>query len=597
MTLQRRIALFLLVASLAPLVGVGFLVLARAQRELARRTAAEYEARARSGAAAIAAALADVDASLGSLAETWRPDRLRYPELRGMLLVLSRQVPSSDGGVVVDADGSARAVLGEGSETATRAFVDAVRAARGAPTGRLVLRAYDDPERGWQLAAARAVTVVDGRDWLVGVRLGPDAVRRRLDAAVPEGGAAYLADGARVLLASAGAGPITPEQRAELAGRLDPARPGAVQGERVLAAWAPLDDGTGWGVLVVVPADRAYAGIAAMRRAVLLASLAVLAGVLLVSGLAARGTIRGLGRIEAAARALGAGDLSVRLPEGRRDEIGAVSRTFNAMAGELQEARGRLERWNEELRREVEARTRELALAQARLVEEQKLAAIGRLGAGVAHEINNPLTGILGHAQLLLEQAEPGAEREPLERIEALARRCRDVTQSLLRFSQQGAEPAPEDVDLNRVVSDALALFGGLAHAEGIPVSAELASPPPRVRGDPGHLAQALLNLLSNARTACEGRPGAGIAVSTARDGGEAVLRVRDGGKGIAPEHIPHLFEPFFTTKDRWASVGLGLSVSYRIVAEHGGRIEVESQPGEGAAFTVRLPAVPAATV
>jgi signal transduction histidine kinase len=597
MSLQRRIALFLLAASLAPLVGVGFAVLAGSQRELARRAAAEHEARARSGAASLAADLADVDGALAGLADTWRPDRLHEDELRGMLVVLSRQIPSADAGVVVDADGSARAALGERTQPATRAFVEAVRDSRGAPPGRLVLRAYDDPERGAQLAAVRAVPGADGRAWLVGVRLGPDAARRRLDAAVPEGGAAYLADGARVILASTGAGPITPEQRSELAGRLDPDRSGAVEGERVLAAWAPLGDGTGWGVLVVVPAERAYAAIAAMRRGVLVASLAVLAGVLLVSGLVARGTIRGLARIDAAARALGAGDLSVRLLEGGRDEIGAVSRTFNAMAGELQEARGRLERWNEELRREVEARTRELALAQARLAEEQKLAAIGRLGAGVAHEINNPLTGILGHAQLLLEQAAPGADREPLERIEALARRCRDVTQSLLRFSQQGPEPAREDVDLNRVVADALALFGGLAQAEGIPVTAELASPPPRVRGDPGHLAQVLLNLLANARTACEGRPGAGIAVSTGRDGAEALLRVRDGGKGIAPEHLPHLFEPFFTTKDRWASVGLGLSVSYRIVADHGGRIEVESRPGEGTAFTVRLPGVPAATV
>ncbi|HEX9049279.1 MAG TPA: ATP-binding protein [Anaeromyxobacter sp.] len=596
MTLRRRIALFLLVASLAPLVGVGFAVVARSQRELARRVAAEHEARARSGAAGIAAALADVDGSLASLAESWRPDRLTYRELRGMLLVLSRQVPSSDAGVVADADGSARAVLGDGSEASTRAFVDAVRGARGAPVGRLVLRAYDDPDRGWQIAAARAVTVVDGREWLVGVRLSADFVRRQLDAAVPEGGSAYLADGGRVLLASTGAGEIAPEQRDALAGRLDPARPGTVEGDRVLAAWAPLRDGTGWGVLVLVPAERAYAAIASMRRGVVVASLAVLAAVLLVSGLAARGTLRALARIQAAARALGAGDLAARLPEDGHDEIGEVSRTFNAMAGELQEARARLERWNEELRREVEARTRELALAQARLVEEQKLAAIGRLGAGVAHEINNPLTGILGNAELLLEHAEP-TERESLERIEALARRCRDVTQTLLRFSEQGAEPAREDVDLNRVVADALALFGGVARAQEIPVSAELASPAPRVVGDAGHLAQVLLHLLSNARTACEGRPGAAIAVSTAREGADALVRVRDGGKGIAPEHLPHVFEPFFTTKDRWASVGLGLSVSYRIVSEHGGRIEVESRPGEGAAFTVRLPAVPPATV
>jgi signal transduction histidine kinase len=596
-SLRRRIALFLLVAALAPLVGVGFAVLSRSQRELSRRAAAEHEARARSGAAGIAAGLADVDGALAALAETWRPDRLADDELRGMLVVLSRQVPSSDAGAVVDAAGSARAALAEGPEPSTLAFVEAVRAARGAPFGRLVVRAYDDPARGWQLAAARAVPGADGRAWLVGVRLAADAARRRLDAVVPEGGAAYLADGERVLLASTGAGPITAETRAELAGRLDPSRASAVEGQRVLAAWAPLEDGTGWGVLVVVPAERAYAAIASMRRGVLVASLAVLGAVLLVSGLVARGTTRGLARIQGAARALGAGDLAVRLPEGGRDEIGEVSRTFNAMAGELQESRARLERWNEELRREVEARTRELALAQGRLVEEQKLAAIGRLGAGVAHEINNPLTGILGHAQLLLEAAGRGAEREPLERIEALARRCRDVTQSLLRFSQQSAEPAREDVDLNRVVADALALFEGLARAEGIPVSTELAAPAPRVRGDAGHLAQVLLNLLTNARTACTGRPGAGVAVSTAREGGDALLRVRDGGRGIAPEHLPHLFEPFFTTKDRWASVGLGLSVSYRIVQDHGGRIEVESRAGEGAVFTVRLPAAPGPTV
>src|SRR5512133_2253032 len=169
MSLKRRLALFLLVASLAPLAGVGFAVLARSQRELARRAAAEEEARARSGAAGVAAALADVDGALGTLAETWRPDRLSYRELRGMLLVLSRQVPSSDAGVVVDADGSARAVLGESSEPSTRAFVDAVRGAKGAPVGPLALRAYDDPERGWQLAAVKAVTVADHRDWLVGV--------------------------------------------------------------------------------------------------------------------------------------------------------------------------------------------------------------------------------------------------------------------------------------------------------------------------------------------------------------------------------------------------------------------------------------------
>jgi signal transduction histidine kinase len=100
-----------------------------------------------------------------------------------------------------------------------------------------------------------------------------------------------------------------------------------------------------------------------------------------------------------------------------------------------------------------------------------------------------------------------------------------------------------------------------------------------------------LLHLLSNARTACHGRPAAEIRISTRAEDGEVRLGVTDNGKGIAPEHLPRVFEPFFTTKDQWATVGLGLSVSYRIVAEHGGRIAVESRKGEGAVFTVCLPA------
>ena len=460
-----------------------------------------------------------------------------------------------------------------------------------------MLRAYDDPE-GWQLAAIRAVPARDGRRWLVGVRLGPDAARRRLDAAVPEGGAAFLLDGSRVLLASTGAGPLLPEQRKELAGRLDPARAAVVQGEHVLGAWAPLEDGTGWGVLVAVPAATAYAQIVAMRRGVLLASAVVLALVLAASLLLGRGTVAGLARLEAAARALGSGELAVRLPVSGSDEVAQVSRTFNGMAEELQRARERLQRWNDELQREVEARTRELAAAQAQLVEAQKLAALGQLGAGVAHEINNPLTGILGNAQFLLESTPAGTpDRELVEKIEQLARRCRDITRNLLRFSEQRAEPDFQDVDASRVVREALTLAAGQGAGAPAGAALELDLPErgPWLRGDPGHLAQVVLNLLSNARTACLGREGGLVQVSVRREADEVRIAVRDNGKGIAPAHLPHLFEPFFTTKDVWSNVGLGLSTSYRIVSEHGGRILVDSRPGEGSTFTVCLPAgVPA---
>ncbi len=158
MTLQRKLALFLVAASLAPLVGVGFAVVGRAQSALARKAAAEQQARAQSGAIAIAAQLGEIDQALAAVGETWRPDRLRPEELRGLLVVLSRQIPSADAGAIVDADGSTRAAVGEGGERATQAFVDAVRTsarASAGPAARLLL-AYDDPGRGWQLAAVRA---------------------------------------------------------------------------------------------------------------------------------------------------------------------------------------------------------------------------------------------------------------------------------------------------------------------------------------------------------------------------------------------------------------------------------------------------------
>jgi signal transduction histidine kinase len=331
-----------------------------------------------------------------------------------------------------------------------------------------------------------------------------------------------------------------------------------------------------------------------MRREVLGATLLTLAALLGLGALFARGVTRGLARIDAAAREIARGNLAARLPAAGGDEVAQVSRAFNQMGEELQAARFRLERWNEELRAQVEARTLELKEAQARLVESQKLAAVGQLGAGVAHEINNPLTGILGQAQLLLERKAPeDPDSEALRQIEGLARRSRDITLNLLRFSQQKEEPDLVPLDLNAAVREALLLAERLVRDEGVELGVALAEGLPRVRGDAGQLAHVLVNLLSNSRTACRGRPAPRVDVSTRATDGEVRLAVRDNGRGIDSEVRPRIFEPFFTTKQVWSNVGLGLSVSWRIVAAHGGRIEVESRPGEGSTFTVVLPAAP----
>jgi signal transduction histidine kinase len=260
------------------------------------------------------------------------------------------------------------------------------------------------------------------------------------------------------------------------------------------------------------------------------------------------------------------------------------------MGDELAHSRREIEGWNQQLEARVQERTAELKAAQAQLVQAQKLAALGQLGAGVAHEINNPLGGVIGHVQILLAEKSPDAsDYEGLKHIEEGAQRAAQVVQNLLRFSVQRKEPVRTAVDLNKLVRDTMSLTESLIRDQKIELQYDLGDDKPRARGDAGQLAQVLLNLVANARTAMPA--GGRLRVATRKQGTESLLVVEDSGKGIAPELLERIFEPFFTTKDDWSNVGLGLSVSYRIVEEHGGRIAVESEVGRGSVFTVYLPA------
>ena len=218
------------------------------------------------------------------------------------------------------------------------------------------------------------------------------------------------------------------------------------------------------------------------------------------------------------------------------------------------------------------------------------MAALGQLGAGVAHEINNPLGGVIGHVQLLLADKTPqSGDYDGLKHIEQGARRASEVVQNLLRFSVQRKEPVRTAVDVNKLVRDTLSLTESLIRDQQIELTYDLAADKPRARADAGQLAQVLLNLVANARTAMAA--GGRLRVATRKEGAQTALTVEDSGKGIAPAIRERIFEPFFTTKDDWSNVGLGLSVSYRIVEEHGGRIAVDSEVGRGSIFTVYLPA------
>jgi PAS domain S-box-containing protein len=232
---------------------------------------------------------------------------------------------------------------------------------------------------------------------------------------------------------------------------------------------------------------------------------------------------------------------------------------------------------------------------QAQLVQAAKMSALGQLVSGVAHELNNPLSVIIGYGQLLLARAIPETMRRPVELMVSQADRMAKIVKNLLFFSRQ-RPPERVAVYLNDLIDQTLSLRQNQLALSGIVVQKEYVPDLPSISGDPHQLEQVLLNLLLNAEQAIlEGKSGGRITLRTrVAEAGRAVeAQIVDDGAGIAPDALSHVFEPFFTTKTVGTGTGLGLSVSYGIVQEHGGRLSVESRPGQ-TVFTVALPVLKA---
>lgn len=248
-------------------------------------------------------------------------------------------------------------------------------------------------------------------------------------------------------------------------------------------------------------------------------------------------------------------------------------------------------------------RVRELHEMQSKLVESGKMAAVGELAAGVAHELNNPIGGILGYAQFDLEKAVSHSqsglrsdEMAPLIRhlsfIERESKRCSAIVKNLLQFAQS-EKTSFLPLDVNDVVEDALQFTAGQLTSYGVEVETDLEDGLPQVVGDRGQLQQVFANIIINARNAMgsEGRLRVFTESVASQEGGQEVkVSFEDTGCGINPENLSRIFEPFFTTQKVGDGTGLGLSVSYGIVREHGGDIEVESEVGAGSMFSVLLP-------
>jgi two-component system NtrC family sensor kinase len=281
-----------------------------------------------------------------------------------------------------------------------------------------------------------------------------------------------------------------------------------------------------------------------------------------------------------------------------RGELGLLGASFNEMTRSLRRAESELRALMVDLERQVEERTADLKRAQAALVQSEKLSSLGRLSASIAHEINNPLAGILTFAKLVIRTLEAGppdeaARREIVKNLALVQReteRCTAIVRSLLDFARDRPVEL-RAMNVNAAVEEGLQLVAHQAAIQGLGLEKRL-SPTPDVMADFGQLRQAVVNVALNAIHAM-GKCGTLTVTTRATPDGGVEIAIADTGPGIDKEHLPRLFEPFFTTKEK--GTGLGLAVVYGILQRHGGQVEVQSERGRGTTFTLELPPMPRA--
>ncbi|HKT87124.1 MAG TPA: ATP-binding protein [Candidatus Sulfotelmatobacter sp.] len=294
---------------------------------------------------------------------------------------------------------------------------------------------------------------------------------------------------------------------------------------------------------------------------------------------------------------LASGDLGYQIDGHSHDELGELASSFNGMSRELESEHNENLAWTRTLEQRVEQKTAELKRAHEHALHTEKMASIGKMAAVLAHEINNPLSGILTYAKLLrkwVDQADGAQNKrreicDSLDLIASESRRCGDLVKNLLTFSRTTPMNL-QKANLNQVIDRSLRLVQHQFDLAGIQVQQQLDPDLPLVQCDAAQIEQVLLALIMNAMDAMP--QGGNLWLTSFYSGEENAVRivVRDDGAGIPADILPRIFEPFLTTKETGRGVGLGLAISQSILERHHGRIEVQSEVGRGTTFTVSLP-------
>jgi two-component system NtrC family sensor kinase len=298
-------------------------------------------------------------------------------------------------------------------------------------------------------------------------------------------------------------------------------------------------------------------------------------------------------------RAMSAMQLDTPISIRSSEELGELASSFDSMRVRLKGALEEINKFTQSLETRVEERTEQLRAANMKLLQTDRLASLGQLSASVAHEINNPLSGVLNLSMLMQRIVKD--DGVPSQRVEEFRKylaqvvnettRVGRIVQDLLAFSRR-SKPQRAKVDFNAIVSTTVNLLSHKLKLMNVAIDLNLETPLPSIACDSSQMQQVLINLIMNGAEAAQGKEPGRVVVRTRKDPAtsEIVLEVIDNGDGIAAENIPKIFDPFFTTKGEGKGVGLGLAVVYGIVEEHNGDIRVSSRVCEGATFTVRLP-------